>query len=103
MIANIFEACMVICFGLSWPFNIIKSVKTKSTKGKSIVFLSLIEIGYICGIICKIILGVGSNGNPVWVFVIYVINLTMVTVDLVLYFINRAGERKAQNRQGNNQ
>ena len=33
------EACMVVSFGISWPMNIIKSLRTRSAKGKSLCFL----------------------------------------------------------------
>ena len=51
---SVFEAGMLICFGASWPFAVMKTYKTKSVKGKSRLFLSLIIIGYIFGIINKI-------------------------------------------------
>lgn len=86
--AQILEALMVIMFGISWPLNIIKSLKSKTTKGKSLLFLLFIDFGYVCGIIGKII---GHNVN--WVFIFYVLNLIMVSFDLVLYFINAKREK----------
>ena len=47
MIAKVLEAIMLILFGISWPFNLMKSIKTRSTKGKSLLFLVLIEVGYM--------------------------------------------------------
>lgn len=90
------EACMVVSFGISWPMNIIKSLRTRSAKGKSLPFLLFIFAGYICGIASKLI-----SGNITYVFVFYVLNLLMVGTDIVLYFRNRrldaqraaAGER----------
>ena len=38
--AQVFEMIMLICFGLSWPFNITKSVRSRTAKGKSL-WLSL--------------------------------------------------------------
>lgn len=83
-ISQLFEAFMVICFGISWPLSIIKSIKSKTAKGKSIIFMLFIEIGYVFGIISKII-----SGNITYVFIFYVINLIMVGVDICLYFRNR--------------
>ena len=90
------EACMVVSFGISWPMNIIKSLRTRSAKGKSLPFLLFIFAGYICGIASKLI-----SGNITYVFVFYVLNLLMVGTDIVLYFRSRrldaqraaAGER----------
>ncbi|MBO5328716.1 MAG: hypothetical protein J6B04_06050 [Clostridia bacterium] len=87
---EIFEIIMLICFGLSWPVSVYKSFKSKSTKGKSVIFIIAILIGYISGIIGKI---VGEKIN--YVLIVYCINLIMVSIDLVLYFINRHREKKA--------
>jgi len=78
-----FEASMMITFGLSWPFNIINSYRARTTRGKSLLFLILVEIGYICGIIAKFI---GHDITIVLLF--YVINLLMITADLCLYVRN---------------
>lgn len=78
---------MIACFGISWPFNVIKSIRTKSTKGKSLVFLVAIFIGYIFGIINKLLT------NPNYVLYAYVMNLMFVGADLALYLINHHRER----------
>ena len=51
--AEILEIVMIVSFGASWPMNVIKSYKAKTTKGKSIAFLCLIFFGYIAGIASK--------------------------------------------------
>ena len=86
---QIFEFIMLACFGLSWPISVYKSIKSKSTQGKSIVFISAIIIGYISGIIGKIV-----NHQLTYVLIIYCFNLIVVSVDLVLFFINRKNEKK---------
>jgi len=82
---------MLACFGLSWPISVYKSIKSKSTQGKSIVFIIAIIIGYISGIIGKIV-----NEQMTYVLIIYCFNLIVVSVDLVLFFINRKNEKEAQ-------
>jgi len=84
---QIFEVIMLICFGISWPISVYKSIKSKSTKGKSIVFLLAIIIGYISGIIGKIV-----NNNITYVLILYCINLFVVSIDFILYFINKRKE-----------
>ena len=86
---QIFEFIMLICFGLSWPISVYKSIKSKSTQGKSVVFIVAIIIGYISGIIGKII-----NDQLTYVLIIYCFNLIVVSVDLVLFFINRKREKE---------
>lgn len=90
--AQVLEIAMMIAFGFSWPNNILITLKNKSTKGKSLAFLLLIDFGYICGIAGKII-----GGHFVWyVLFFYILNFVMVTTDLILYFYYRAKEKKAE-------
>ena len=89
--SEIFEAAMVICFGLSWPLSVIKSWKSRTAKGKSLWFELFIWIGYVCGIAGKII-----NHNITYVFIFYIINICMVSTDIVLYFRNVNLDRKAE-------
>ena len=42
--AQIFETIMLVCFGLSWPFNITKSLRARTAKGKSVMFEIVIII-----------------------------------------------------------
>ncbi len=81
---EIFEAIMLVCFGLSWPISVWKSYRSRSTRGKSPVFIIAIITGYLSGIAGKIAAG-GLN----YVFAVYCINLVMVCADLLLYFRNR--------------
>ncbi len=81
--AEILEAVMLICFGLSWPVSVYKSWKSKSIGGKSIFFLCLILIGYLVGLAGKIIF------NPSYVIIVYCINITFVSTDIILYFKNK--------------
>ncbi len=79
------EALMVIAFGISWPMNIVKSVRARTAKGKSFLFLLFIWLGYVAGIASKLI-----SGNITYVFFFYVLNLLMVSLDMILYFRNRS-------------
>lgn len=75
-----FEALMLLFFGSSWPASIYKSYSRKNVSGKSLLFLWLVLIGYVCGTLNKVI-----NGRD-WVMLFYIINGCMVLVDLVLYY-----------------
>lgn len=92
---QVFEFIMLACFGLSWPISVYKSIKSKSTQGKSIVFIIAIIIGYISGIIGKIV-----NHQLTYVLIIYCFNLIVVSVDLVLFFINQKNEKKILEKGG---
>ena len=79
---------MMLCFGASWPFQVAKTYKTKDVKGKSIFFLWLVEIGYVCGMIHKVLY------NPDIVFFLYLLNFALVGTDMVLYYLYK--DRDAQ-------
>ena len=82
------EAVMVICFGVSWPVSIAKSLKAKTAKGKSIVFLCFIIVGYAAGIASKLI-----SGRITYVFFFYCLNLLMGSADALIWVRNRRLDR----------
>ena len=82
--SELLEIIMVISFGMSWPMNVIKSYKAKTTKGKSLGFLILIFFGYICGIASKLL----APEFKWYVLFFYILNFIMVGADLVLYWRN---------------
>lgn len=88
--AELFEIIMIVSFGASWPLNVIKSYKARTTKGKSLPFLCLIFFGYIAGIISKFVneAYMASIGDKWYVLFFYVLNLIMVGIDLILYVRN---------------
>ena len=88
--SEILEITMVICFGLSWPLNVYKSYKARTTKGKSILFLLFILIGYFAGIASKLTNEsyMTSFGEKWYVVIFYFINTFMVLIDISLYVRN---------------
>jgi len=89
---ELLEVCMIVAFGFSWPMNVIKSYKSRTTKGKSLSFLILIFSGYICGIIGKLM----APSFKWYVLFFYVLNFVMVGADLILYVRNRKLDKLAQ-------
>ncbi len=87
--SELLEILMIVSFGCSWPLNVIKSWRTRSAKGKSLPFLLLIFIGYICGIAAKLC----APSFKWYVLFFYVLNLVMVGLDLLLYIRNRRLDR----------
>jgi hypothetical protein len=77
---NSLEAAMLICFGISWPVSITKALRTQIVDGKSPLFMSLLIVGYACGVANKLL------GSRDWVTALYALNLTMVAIDLSLYY-----------------
>ena len=91
---SVFEAIMMVCFGLSWPMSIYRTWKVKNPVGKSVAFLWLIIVGYAAGIVNKIL------GRMDWVVCLYALNLLMVASDLFLVYLYRARNRGAGIKQG---
>lgn len=81
---NLLEATMLICFGLSWPINLIKNYRAKTAKSMSLQFILLIILGYVAGITAKI-----YSGNINYVLVVYFFNLIIVCGNLYIFYINR--------------
>ena len=88
--AEIFEVIMIVSFGASWPLNVMKSYKARTTKGKSLFFLLLVLFGYVAGIISKFINeSYMANFSEKWyVLFFYILNFIMVSVDLGMYIRN---------------
>ena len=96
MVAKVLEAIMIILFGISWPFNLLKSIRSKTSKGKSLLFLVLIDLGYIAGLTSKFFSESFVWSTDWWIFVVYAINFTLVSADLIVYFINKSREKKQE-------
>lgn len=89
--SELFEIFMIVLFGFSWPANVIKSYKARTTKGKSLMFLILIFVGYLFGITAKLI----ADSFKWYVLFFYVLNTIMVGLDLILYVRNAKLDAKA--------
>ncbi len=100
--SEILEITMILCFGASWPFNVYKSYRARTAKGKSLLFLLLIIAGYVAGIASKFMNPVymAEFGEKWYVLFFYFLNLVMVTADLVLYFRNKRLDRLNTEKEG---
>lgn len=94
--SEILEILMIVSFGFSWPLNVIKSYKARTTKGKSLSFLLLIFAGYIAGIASKLTNAayMAAFSQKWYVLFFYTLNLVMVGVDILLYARNWRLDRK---------
>ena len=84
---SIFEFIMLLCFGISWPVTIIKTLKSKTVKGVSPLFYFLIFIGYASGSIYKLFF----NFN--YVVFLYILNLIAVSLQIFLYYLYHLKEK----------
>lgn len=88
--ARFFEMLFLVCFAVSWPSSIVKSVKSRTAKGKSLVFLLFAFCGYLCGITSKLV-----DAQLSYTLFFYIFNCCLVGTDLVLYVVNRRRDRRA--------
>ena len=86
---SILETVMLVCFGFSWPLNVIKAYRAKTAKGTSLPFILLIITGYIAGISAKLI-----SGRINYVLIAYILNLAIVSLNLIVYFRNVSLDKK---------
>jgi hypothetical protein len=77
---SIFEGIMLVCFGASWPISIVKSIRVKHVEGKSPLFMAVVCIGYVSGIIHKVLYSLD------WIILLYMLNMAMILIDMALYF-----------------
>jgi len=91
--ADTLEAVMLVLFGFSWPVSVVKSIKSRTAKSTSLPFIILIILGYIAGISAKII-----QQKTNYVLIVYILNLTIVTVNLFVFFRNRRLDRLSQTK-----
>lgn len=82
-VMSIFEIVMMVSFGAAWPFSIYRSWHSRSTAGKSAAFLLIVWLGYVAGILHKIIY------NYDLVILCYIANSILVSIDIAIYVRNR--------------
>ncbi len=87
--ASILETAMLICFGISWPLNLIKAYRVRTAKGTSLPFILFIDLGYVAGISAKLV-----SGQINYVLIVYILNLIIVSLNVAVYFRNAALDRK---------
>ena len=78
---QILEFMMLLAFGFSWPFAILRTYRAKRVDGKSPAFMSIVLFGYVCGILAHLV-----EGTKFWLCVVYLVDMALVSTDLALYF-----------------
>lgn len=88
MAIGIFEAAMLICFAVSWPFNLKKAYRARTNVGTSISFMSIVLLGYFFGVANKLI-----NDDITYVLAFYLLDICLVSAGVLIYFRNRRIDR----------
>lgn len=81
ILSQFLEFAMLIAFGMSWPFAILKTCRAKRVDGKSPIFMMIVLFGYLCGIAAHLV-----EGEKLWLCWVYLIDMALVATDLSLYF-----------------
>ena len=89
------EIAMLVAFGISWPFNISKSWRSRTAKGKSVAFEFIIVFGYLIGVTGKFIT-LSRTGVLPYSTWFYLADIAMVVIDICLYYRNRRLDREAE-------
>ncbi|MBP5575702.1 MAG: hypothetical protein J6X67_02935 [Treponema sp.] len=90
-LANLLESGMLVCFGFSWPINVVKAYRARTAKSTSLAFILLIITGYVAGICAKL-----NNHQYNYVLAVYFLNLVIVMTNVLVYFRNRALDKKRE-------
>ena len=80
---------MLVCFGASWPFAIVKTIRAKNPAGKSYLFAALVIVGYVAGSAARFM----REGIDA-VFCLYIFDMLMVLTDTTLCLYYRSRNRK---------
>lgn len=90
------EFFMLFAFGFSWPFAIARTYRSgrsgAGVAGKSPMFMIIVLLGYVGGILARLL---DANPGNDWLCFVYVVDMLLVSTDLVLYlyFSARAGKQ----------
>ena len=87
---------MLLAFGLSWPFAIVRTLRAKRVDGKSPFFMSIVIFGYLLGIAAHL-----AEGTKLWLVAVYLVDVALVSTDFALYFrYRRKGDAESSSPDG---
>ena len=84
LLAQLFEAGMLICFGASWPLNAYKSWKARTAKGNNWQFFALVITGYLLGTASHLVV----DPQFTWIIIVYLINIAFLFLNIGVYIRN---------------
>ena len=94
MIPDVLETGMLLCFMAAWPMSTVKLWRSRTAKGTSLAFMVIIELGYLCGIASKL-----ASNNVTYVMAFYVLNFSIVLLNIAIYFRNLRYDRASESRR----
>ena len=85
---SVYELFFFIFIACAWPISIMRMLRNKSTKGKSLFFSGIVLLGYAFGIIHKILY------SPDLVILIYFLDFALVAADIIVFLYVRGKYEK---------
>ena len=85
---SIFELFFFLFIACAWPISTARMLRNKSTKGKSLIFSSVLLLGYVFGISHKFIY------DPDWVLAVYFLNVFLIFLDTMVFLYIRSKYEK---------
>ena len=105
MFTDVCEIVMLICFSIAWLVSLVKSWRSKSAKGKSILFLLLVFAAYTFGMIRKVLQYKESQAAGTALDLLfylawfsYGINLLLILADLVVWVRNLVYDKRGDSK-----
>ena len=93
-ISQFCEFFMLFAFGFSWPFAIARTYKAgrsgAGVAGKSPMFMIIVLLGYVGGILARLL---DANPGNDWLCFVYVADMLLVSTDLALYLYFSSSSR----------
>lgn len=81
---SIYELFFFVFTACAWPISIKRMLKSKSTKGKSLIFSGIVLLGYVFGILHKFLYSLD------WVLAVYFLDFALILTDMAVYFYVRS-------------
>ena len=87
MVEQFFGILLALSFSVAYLPQIIRIIKTKSSKDISVVMLAINAVGYISGLMYIIL----CQSRAYWLWINYSLGLTMTIICIVFYALNCKG------------
>lgn len=93
-VAEYLETAMLFAFSVGWYCSIAKMLRTRQASGKSLGFVGLVCLGYLCGVLAKTVIFY-QTGQLSGIIYVYGWNLAVTAFDGWLVYTLTAAERSA--------
>lgn len=87
---SVYELFFFVFVAFAWPISITRMIRRKSTRGKSLFFSAVVLLGYVFGIVHKLLY------SPDWVIFVYILDFVLVAADIAVFlYVRKTYESEA--------